>query len=107
MSKRSKIGWLVTALIAIAATGSEAKVLRSSSGALTVFVFKGADELRRFKALKASTTEAIQPLLACEAPQGSNVEVLGSGHRTAFVKIVDGLAFGCQGTVPIDYVQNR
>ena len=101
------IGCLVTVLVAIAAASSEAKVLRSNSAALTVFVFKGADELRRFGRLKNSGAEAVRPLLACEVPQGSNVEVLGSGYRTAFVKVVDGLAFGCQGTVPIGYVQDR
>jgi hypothetical protein len=40
-------------------------------------------------------------------PQGTNVEVLGSGYRTAFIKVIDGLAYGCQGTVSLNRVQER
>ena len=54
---------------------------------------------------KPASADAIESLLACRAPQGNRIEVLGSGYRTAFVKIVDGLSSGCQGTVPIGRAQ--
>jgi hypothetical protein len=104
---------IVASLVAIFAIGPidrvSAKVLRSKTGAATVLVFKGADELRRFDRLAAQTSnsDAIEPLLACRAPQGSQIEVLGSGYRTAFIKVIDGPAFGCEGTVPLARVQER
>jgi hypothetical protein len=104
---------IVASLVAIFASGPVdrvyAKVLRSKTGAATVLVFKGADELRRFDRLagQASNSDAIEPLLACRAPQGSQIEVLGSGYRTAFIKVIDGPAFGCEGTVPLARVQER
>ena len=105
----SRAGCLLTALIAIVATGSEAKVLRSKDSAPVVMVFKSADELRRFNGLanKPASADTIESLLACRVPQGTRIEVLGSGHRTAFVKVVDGLSSGCQGTVPIGRVQEQ
>jgi hypothetical protein len=36
--------------------------------------------------------------------QGSEIEVSGSGYRTAFVHVVEGTAIGCEGTVPIGAV---
>ena len=68
-----------------------------------VSVFKGADELRRFNRLgSAGNSYLVEPLLARRAPQGSQIEVLGRGHRTAFIKIMDGAALGCKGTVPVE-----
>jgi hypothetical protein len=86
-----------------------AKVLRGKPASPTVLVFKGADELRRFDKLasSAANSDAVDPLLACRVPQGSRIEVLGSGYRTAFVKVIDGPALGCQGTVPIGRVQDQ
>jgi hypothetical protein len=75
------------ALIAVtAATSSDAKVLRNKSNAPTVWVFKDADALRRFgKVAKAAVYDAAAAttLFACKAPQGSKIDVLGSGYRTA------------------------
>jgi hypothetical protein len=105
----SRAGCLLAALIAIVATGSEAKVLRSNDSSPTVMIFKSADELRRFNELanKPAGADTIESLLACRVPQGTGIEVLGSGHRTAFVKVVDGIAYGCQGTVPKGRVQEQ
>jgi hypothetical protein len=36
--------------------------------------------------------------------QGSKIEVPGSGYRTAFVRVVAGIAIGREGTVPIGAV---
>ena len=85
------------------------KELRSKAASPLVLIFKGADELRRFNKLASSTAngDAGDPLLACRAPQGSRIEVLGSGYRTAFVRVIDGSALGCQGTVPIGSVKDR
>jgi hypothetical protein len=110
MPRVSRAGCLLSVLIAIATTGSEAKVLRSKDTAADVLVFKDADALRRFGKLTGSAVEnasAIEPLLACRVPQGTNVEVLGSGYRTAFIKVIDGLAYGCQGTVSLNGVRER
>jgi len=87
----------------------DAKVLRSKDSAVTIMIFKGADELRRFDkiAAKPGSADAIEALLACRVPQGTSIEVLGSGHRTAFVKVIDGPASGCQGTVPKVRVQEQ
>jgi len=49
----------------------------------------------------------VAPLLACKVPQGSKVDVLGSGYRTAFVRVVEGTANGCQGTVPKGNVSDQ
>jgi hypothetical protein len=88
---------------------ARAKVLRNKTASPTVLVFKGADELRRFNELasSAANSDAVDPLLACRVPQGSGIQVLGSGYRTAFVKVIDGPALGCQGTVPIGRVQDQ
>jgi hypothetical protein len=106
----SRAGCLLSVLIAISTTGSEAKVLRSKDNASDVLVFKDADALRRFGKLTGNAVQndsAIEPLLACRVPQGTNIEVLGSGHRTAFVKVIDRLAYGCQGTVSLNRVRER
>ena len=93
----------------VAATAN-AKVLRNNNSSPTVWVFKDANGLSRFNKL-ASTSfyneSAIAPLVACKAEQGSKVDVLGSGHRTAFVRVIDGSAAGCEGTVPIGSVRDR
>ena len=104
---------LATAAIAVSVmlvTGrtdrAYAKVLRVDGDASMVMVFKGADELRRFNKRGSNVTET-SSLIACQVPQGSQIEVLGSGYRTAFIKVIDGPAFGCQGTVPINRVRDR
>jgi hypothetical protein len=110
MPRISRTASLLTFLMALVATGSEAKVLRSKDNASDVLVFKDADAMRRFGKLTGNAVEngsAIEPLLACRVPQGTNVEVLGSGYRTAFVKVIDGLAYGCQGTVSLNRVRER
>jgi len=110
MPRVSRTASLLTFLMALVATGSEAKVLRSKDNASDVLVFKDADAMRRFGKLTGNAVEngsAIEPLLACRVPQGTNVEVLGSGYRTAFVKVIDGLAYGCQGTVSLNRVRER
>ena len=102
--------FLAVALISVAtATSSDAKVLRSKDNTPTVWVFRDADALRRFgKVAKASVSDdaVVTPLVACKAPQGSKVDVLGSGHRTAFVRVVGGSANGCEGTVPLGNVKD-
>jgi hypothetical protein len=110
MLRSSELVCFLAALIAVAAvTSSDAKVLRNKNRAQTVWVFKDADALRRFgKVAKAVYDDAVvTPLLACKAPQGSKVDVLGSGYRTAFVRVVEGSANGCQGTVPIGNVRDQ
>jgi hypothetical protein len=110
MPSISRAGCLLTVLMTFVATGSEAKVLRSKDNASDVLVFKDADGLRRFGRLKGNAVQndrAVEPLLACRVPQGTNIEVLGSGYRTAFVKVIDGLALGCQGTVSLNVVRER
>ena len=110
MPRISRTASLLAFLIALVATGSEAKVLRSKDNTSDVLVFKDADGLRRFGRLKGNAVQndsAVEPLLACRVPQGTNIEVLGSGYRTAFVKVIDGLAYGCQGTVSLNRVQER
>jgi hypothetical protein len=106
----SRVGNLFAALTLVAVNAGEAKVLRSKDAAPTVLIFKDADALRRFGRLSGNAVQdggAIELLLACKVPQGTNIEVLGSGHRTAFVKVIEGLAFGCEGTVPLLRVQER
>ena len=92
-----------------AVTASDAKVLRTNR-ATTVRVFKDPDALRRFNWLSSVgfyRESVIAPLVSCKAPQGSKIEVLGSSHRTAFVRIVDGNANGCEGTVFIGNVRDQ
>jgi hypothetical protein len=100
------IGWIT---IAAVSTG-EAKVLRNKHNSQTVWIFKDAAALGRFDRLRSSAVydkSVVAPLVSCAAPQGSRVEVLGSGYRTAFVRVVDGSANGCQGTVPIGNVRDQ
>ena len=47
----------------------------------------------------------IDPLLACKVPQGSKVRVFSSGDVTAFIRVEEGRAKGCEGTVPLGFVQ--
>jgi hypothetical protein len=99
-----------TSAFVIAHTGEvDAKVLRSKDSAAAILIFKGADELRRFDKIanKPGGADTIESLLACRVPQGTSIVVLGSGHRTAFVKVIDGPASGCQGTVPKVRVQEQ
>jgi hypothetical protein len=99
------------ALIAsTAATGANAKVLRNGDGTATVYVFKDAYALDRFNKLPASAASdesLVQPLLTCKAPQGSKIIVLGPGHRTAFVRVTDGAASGCEGTVAVGNIRDE
>jgi hypothetical protein len=110
MRTSSDMVYFLAALISVAAaTSSDAKVLHSKDNAPTVWVFKDADALRRFgKVAKAAVSDAavVTPLLACKAPQDSKVDVLGSGYRTAFVRVVSGSANGCEGTVPLGNVRD-
>jgi hypothetical protein len=111
MLRSSELVCFLAALIAVtAATSSHAKVLRNKSNAPTVWVFKDADALRRFdKVAKAAVYDdaVATTLLACKVPQGSKIDVLGSGYRTAFVQVVEGNASGCEGTVPIGNVRDQ
>jgi hypothetical protein len=91
-------------------TSSEANVLRNNTDSPMVLVFKDAEALSRFNGLTnaASHDESlVSSLLTCKAPQGSKIEVLGSGYRTAFVRVVEGSASGCEGTVPIGTVSDQ
>ena len=111
MLRSSELVCLAAALISFAATTSgEAKVLRNNSNASTVLIFRDADALRKFgKVAKAAVYDdtVVTPLLACKAPQGSRIDVLGSGYRTAFVRVVEGSSNGCEGTVPKDNVKDQ
>ena len=98
------ISALIVWLVAGSIDRADATVLRDDDGAPMVPVFKGADELLRFN--KRGSDE-IGSLTVCQVAQGSEIEVLGSGYRTAFVKIIGGPASGCQGTVPINNVRER
>ena len=100
----------VATLAISAVTASDAKVLRNKNSMPTVWVFKDADALRRFGKVANTAVydeQVVAPLVACKVPQGSKIDVLGSGHRTAFVRVVDGIASGCEGTVPIGYVSDQ
>jgi len=102
--------FLAMSFVIAAATTSDAKVLRNKNNAPTVWIFKDADALRRFgKVANAAVYDeaVIEPLLACKVPQGSKVVVLSSGCRTAYVRIVEGRAQGCEGTVPIARLQDE
>ena len=111
MLRSSRMVCFLPALIAAAAaTSSDAKVLRNKDNAPAVRVFKDAGALSRFgRVAKASVYDdaVVAPLLACKVPQGSKVDVLGSGYRTAFVRVVEGTANGCQGTVPKGNVSDQ
>ena len=111
MLRSSELVCLAAALISFAATtSSEAKVLRNNSNASTVPIFRDADALRKFgKVTKAAAYDdtVVTALLACKVPQGSRIDVLGSGYRTAFVRVVEGSANGCEGTVPKDNVKDQ
>jgi hypothetical protein len=104
----SKQLFSLATLISIAAVPcSEAKVLRNNAPA--VLVFKDVEALSRFNRLKGNASgdeSLLAPLLTCKAPQESKIEVLGSGHRTAFVRVIEGSAAGCEGTVPIGAVRD-
>ncbi|WP_156944678.1 hypothetical protein [Bradyrhizobium sp. Ec3.3] len=89
---------------------SEAKVLRDKGNSPTVLIFKDAEALSRFSKLAVAASQnesAVGPLLSCRAPQGSKVDVLGSGYRTAFVRVVDGIAAGCEGTVSLGTLKDQ
>ena len=111
MLRFSELACFFAVLITLTAvTASDAKVLRSTNRATTVRVFKDPDALRRFNRLSSIgfyRESVIAPLVSCKAPQGSKIEVLGSGHRTVFVRIVDGNANGCEGTVFIGSVRDQ
>jgi len=94
---------VITALTLAAATSADAKVLRSQDGTATVFVFRDAFAQDRFSKPSGgavSDANVAEPPLTCKVPQGSRIIVLGSGYRTAFVRVTDGNASGCEGTVP-------
>jgi len=102
--------WLLAALLATIATSSGAKVLRNKDSASTVWVFRDADALRRFGKLARTAVNddaAVLKLVARKTPQGSRIDVLGSGYRTAFVRVVEGSASGCEGTVPKENVRDQ
>ena len=97
-------------IMAAAVTTSDAKVLRNKHNSQTVWIFRDADALHRFDKIRSNAVYdegVVAPLLSCKAPQGSKIEVLGSGHRTAFVRVVDGTAIGCEGTVTIGNVRDQ
>jgi hypothetical protein len=111
--KRIRSPFVTTLLALVAATiatGAHAKVLRSQDGAATVYVFKDAYALDRFSKLPAnsqSDDSLVQPLVTCKVPQGSRIIVLGPGYRAAFVRVTDGDANGCEGTVPADNIRDK
>jgi len=111
MPRPWRMSCFVAGLIAVAAvSGSDAKVLRTKGPASTVWVFKNVDALRRFeKVARASVYDEskIEPLLACKVPQGSKIVVLVSGYRTAYIRVAEGGAQGCEGTVPITRVKDE
>jgi hypothetical protein len=101
----------IAGLITVAAvTTSDTKVLRNKHNSQTVWMIFNADALHRFDKLRSRAVydeSVVAPLLSCKAPQGSKIEVLGSGYRIAFVRIVDGSAIGCEGTVLIGNVRDQ
>ena len=58
MPRVSRTASLLTFLMALVATGSEAKVLRSKDNASDVLVFKDADAMRRFGKLTGKSRTA-------------------------------------------------
>jgi hypothetical protein len=111
MPRLSEVGCFLAVLLATSAvTASDAKVLRNKYNTATVWVFKNADALWRLEKVANVSVydeKVIAPLVACEAPRGSKVDVLGTGYRTAFVRVTDGIASGCVGTVPLRYVRDQ
>jgi hypothetical protein len=111
MLRFSGLVCFLAALIAIAATTrSEAKVLRNKDNAPLVWVFRDAGALSQYNKLGSAASRddnRVSLLLICKVPQGSKIEVLGSGYRTAFIRVVEGSAIGCEGTVPIGTVKNQ
>jgi hypothetical protein len=111
MPRFSGIGCFAVALLAVSAlTASDARVLRNKHNTATVWVFKDAAALSRLEKVANAAVydkRVITPLLACEAPRGSKVDVLGTSYRTAFVRVTDGIASGCVGTVPLRYVRDQ
>ena len=111
MPRPWRMSCFVAGLIAVAAvSGSDAKVLRTKGPASTVWVFKNADELWRFeKVARASVYDEskIEPLLACKVPQGTKIVVLASGYRTAYIRVAEGSAQGCEGAVPLARVKEE
>ena len=82
---------------------------KNNTGA-TVRVFKDIDAISHFKKMEqagANDENLITPLLACKATQGSKIHVFSAGFETAFVRVVEGSAKGCEGTVPLDFVQRE
>ena len=109
-SPRPLVITAVALVAATTATSPTAKVLRSQDGTATVFVFKDAFTLDRFSKLSGSAVSdanAVETLLTCKVPQGSRIIVLGSGYRTAFVRVTDGSASGCEGTVPVANIRDE
>ena len=105
-----RLPMVVMLAVPLLTTAADAEVLRSDGNMPTVWIFKDADALRRFNKLKAGADnddKVLGPLATCKVPQGSKVEVRGSGHRTAFVRIIGGNEDGCEGTVPLGYVRNK
>lgn len=101
---------LLASVASITATGAHAKVLRSQDETATVFVFKDAYALDRFSKLSGSAVSdpsVVEPLLACKVPQGSKIIVIGPGYRTAFIRVTDGNATGCEGTVPVGNIRDQ
>ena len=92
-----------------AATSADAKVLRSTARTAMVSVFRDTYALDRFSKLpdNARSDATVRSLLACSVPQGSRIDVLGSGYRTSYVRVIDGSASGCEGTVPIGNVRDQ
>jgi hypothetical protein len=111
MMRPSELVCLLVALTSFAATTSgEAKVLRGKGDASVVLIFRDADTLRKFGKLNNTAVHddsIVTPLLACKAQQGSQIKVLGSGYRTAFVRVVEGSATGCEGTVLKENVKDQ
>jgi hypothetical protein len=57
-----------------------------------------AQQLRKFGKVASGAAHddaVLTTMLACKAPQGSRITVLGSGYRTAFVRVVEGSANRC------------
>jgi hypothetical protein len=111
MRSFNKLVCFLAALMVMAATTrSEAKVLRNRDGAPLVWVFRDAGALSQYNKLTTAGSRddnRLSSLFVCKAPQGSKIEILGSGHRTAFIRVVEGSAAGCEGTVPIGAIKNQ
>ena len=103
---------IAPALCLLAAlTTAEAEMIRdkNNTGA-TVWVFRDIEAFERFRKMeqaRAYDEGLVSPLLACKPPQGSKVKVFSSGDLTAFVRVEEGSAKGCEGTVPLEFVQQH